>query len=393
MDGLELRTATEADAEQIIALSTQEFGADIGVIVRAELDDPERGPGIFTVVTDRDQVVSSLCLLDERVRVGGIELPVGQVEYVVTLAQYRRRGLVRAQFARVHELSAQRGDALTVVGGIPYFYRRLGYEYAIGLPPSYIPGWGAAAPMPEGWQVRTATEDDIDVLARLHERMQAVSDLVSVRRRQVWPLLLGSSEQQLWVGVHEGAVRASAQVWTHDGKHWMLKPAAEDLDGARALFSAALERLPRGAVSFSDRPGTPWSALLHDLGVPIERRYAVYVRVPDVVDLLNRLRPVLSRRLAASPYRDDSGVLEISFYAFGVALDYAGGAVTAMRRTDGAEDPDDGEVSVPPDLAATLILGRYGAGELARRHDDMSLGRRGSLMATLFPRLRSDVSF
>ena len=45
-----------------------------------------------------------------------------------------------------------------------------------------------------------------------------------------------------------------------------------------------------------------------------------------------------------------------------------------------------------PDLVATLVYGRYGAGGLAARHDDVRLGRAAELMEVLFPKLESDIS-
>jgi predicted N-acetyltransferase YhbS len=389
-DGLVLRDATDHDVPAIEALSVGAFGEREGV--RSVLDDPGRGVGVFSVVTDAGRVVSSLCLLDETLRLSGVEVPCGQIEFVATDPEYRRRGLVRAQFERMHRWSADRGELLTLVTGIPYFYRRLGYEYALGLPEPFVPGWGAEMAMPGGWAVRAAKPDDLAELQRLHSAMQAASELAWVRTPRVWRLLLsGQGEGDIWVGVRGGHVEASARLWTSEGLHWMLDLAAYGLDGGRALLAAALQRLPAGTVAIFDRPGTPPSALLTDLGVPFERRVGIYARVPDAVRLLDHLRPLLSRRLAASPFGDDRGSLTIACYASGFALDYEAGQVTAVRAEPGVEEPGPSEVGVPPDLLATLILGRYGARGLAHRHDDVQLGRHAALMEVLFPRLRTDL--
>lgn len=387
--GLVMRTATAADAAAIRALSFTAFGEIYGV--RSVLDD--HGPAVFTVVTDGERVVSTLCLLDATLRLAGVELPCGQVEYVATAPAYRRRGLVRAQFRRVHAESAARGDLLTLVTGIPYFYRLLGYEYALGLPDPFVPAWGAHVPMPDGWEVRTATPDDRADLERLNDAMQACSDLSWMRSPRIWRLLLaGEGEGRLWVGVHERQVKASARVWDgEDGLHWVLDLAAYGVAGGRALLAAALDRLPRAGLAIFDRPGTPASAVVTDVGVPFERRVGVYARVPDVVRLLDALRPVLSRRLAASAFRDDRGTLLVACYAFGFSVSYEDGEVTSVRAEPGVEEPGPAEVAVPPDLLATLVLGRHGARELARRHDDVQLGRRAALMEVLFPRLRTDL--
>jgi hypothetical protein len=294
----------------------------------------------------------------------------------------------------VHRWSAERGELLTMVSGIAYFYRRFGYEYATSLPRTMVPGWGSTPAMPEGMQVRAADRGDLDALIELEHDVHAVSDLVLTRSRRDWEGQLQlAPEQVVWVAVRGGEVRGSMRLWSSEGLYWLIEPAAADLDAARALLAAAVEKVPAGALAVSDRPGTPFAALLIDAAVPIERRTAHYMRVPDPVALLDRIRPLLSRRLAASPFATERGRLMVTLYGTGLAIAYEGGEVTAVEPAPGVEEPGQETVGLPPDVVATLVLGRYGARELARRHDDMWLGHNAALMEVLFPRLRTDLIF
>ena len=64
-----------------------------------------------------------------------------------------------------------------------------------------------------------------------------------------------------------------------------------------------------------------------------------------------------------------------------------------MARWEGAEEPEDeGAVGVPPDQIVTLVMGRFGALELERRHHDVVFGRQRALMATLFPAVVPDLA-
>ena len=129
-----------------------------------------------------------------------------------------------------------------------------------------------------------------------------------------------------------------------------------------------------------------------DLGEAVRHDHGIYVRVPDPVALLDRLRPVLSRRLGASRYAERDGELVISLYDHGLALDLAGGEVAAVRAVDGIEDPfATGTVGVAPDWFGALVFGRWGAVGLEQRADDVTLGRRRGLMEVLFPPLEADV--
>lgn len=393
--GLVLRSATADDVEDIAGLAAGVFGPEDEIGVRAQLADPRVGPPRFTVVTDADRVVSSLCLMSRRLRLSDVELAAGQVEYVLTDPSYRRRGLVRTQMDVVHRWSAERGDVAQVIEGIPYLYRRFGYEYALALPRWWVPAWDEAPTMPPGHEVRAAAEADVPALRRLLDGAHAASDVVVLRDDLDWLELLRDPRIQVVVAVAGGEVRGWAWLLPAHGRLILRDVLLATADAGRALVAHAAPLAGPHRLRLVDRPGTILSGLLADIGAPSpEAPYARYVRVADPIALLERLRPVLSARLAASPFAHDRGELVLTLYTATVALDYDRGEVTAIRPVPVVEDPGedrDDEIGVPPDLAATLLFGRYGARGLADRHDDVRLGTRSALADVLFPRLQADI--
>ena len=89
----------------------------------------------FTLVehTPTGRIVSSRCLLSQTWSYGGVPFSFGQPEFVATAKDYRRRGLVRKQFDWIHELSAQRGELMQGITGIPWYYSQFGYDMAMRL--------------------------------------------------------------------------------------------------------------------------------------------------------------------------------------------------------------------------------------------------------------------
>jgi predicted N-acetyltransferase YhbS len=393
--GLVLRAATDDDRDAIIGLNHEMFGERHDAAVRGLLDDPRVGPRRFTVVTDGDRVVSSLCLMAQMLHVGGVEVPMGQVEFVSSRPEYQRRGLVRAQFDVVHRWSEERGDLLQMVLGIPAYYRRFGYEYAIDAPRTFVLGWASTPTLPDGWLSRPAALEDLADLRRLHESAQAVADVTRARTDWDWRALITTTPrwvEDVFVVTFEDRVRSWGRLNVEDGRGWLIDAAVESREAARALLAAACERIAPPAVAFADRPDTAISAVLADLAVPLDTfSPAAYVRVADPLALLERLRPVLAARLKASVFAGERGEMVLTSYIRGILLRYADGEVTDLRPVPGADEPGHDQAGVPADLMATLILGRYGAIELERRHADVSLGQHRSLMKVLFPRLQADV--
>jgi len=144
-NGLILRHATSTDVEDLVAFNAKihsEAGPDkpdekIGAWVHDLMTKPHPTTDIndFTIVEDTvsGKIVSSMNLIPQTWRYEGIEFEVGRPELVGTDPEYRKRGLVRAQFEVIHQWSAERGHKVQAITGIPYYYRQFGYEMGLAL--------------------------------------------------------------------------------------------------------------------------------------------------------------------------------------------------------------------------------------------------------------------
>ncbi len=139
--------------------------------------------------------------------------------------------------------------------------------------------------------------------------------------------------------------------------------------------------------------GSPGGGALEACLVPAPRQAAsYYARVPDVAALLDRLRPVLSARLAASPLAQDTGEILISFFRHHVRMPYANGVVGTAQSGGPMQAPASaGGAGVAPDQAASLLFGPDGIAGLAERHPDVYCGPNEALMRILFPPVRADL--
>ena len=139
-DGLIIRHGTSTDGEALAKFNREIHGEDEwdgkGVaewtLDLASGEAPTFAPGDFTIVEDPQTgaIVSSCCTISQTWTYAGIPFKVGRPELVGTLPDYRRRGLVRKQFEILHDWSAQRGELVQIITGIPYYYRQFGYTMA-----------------------------------------------------------------------------------------------------------------------------------------------------------------------------------------------------------------------------------------------------------------------
>jgi predicted N-acetyltransferase YhbS len=394
--GLELRAATAADHDAICELTTEAFGERETQAVRHLLAG-EGFEGRWTVVVDTEgRVVSCSTLLQHQLRYGTVDLPMGQIEFVATSASVRRQGLIRAQFEVLHQWAAEAGLPLMMITGIPYIYRRLGYGYAVDFAEAFRLTTPPEAP--EGWTVTTATEADLPEMIALHQQAQDRADLAVHVPEPAWRWHFAGASQwgeEILVARREGDAEGFAWLQLRDeGERGDIDGCTTSVDAAQALLAEAAARAGDRLLLVLDRPRDPWSVVVHRHGYsdPADFR-GIYARILDPVGLLDRLRPVLSERLAASPLAGESGELAISLYDTGLVVRYDRGEVIEVKADPEPElDPlDDGKAGVPPDLLPALVLGRYGAIELERCYDDVGYADDRQLVDALFPRMVTDL--
>ena len=208
---MEVRGAAEDELEQIVSLQVERNGPECDAMVRALWVDPACGNRRFTVAVEDARVVSSLCLIAGTLEVAGVVVPYGQPEFVATAPSHEHRGLVRRQLDLVHRWSLEDGHLTQLIAGIPYFYRRFGYEYAIGMPPLRLVLPTVDLTMPDGWSVRPAQADDIPIIMELEQDVQRLSELRARRRESWWRWWIEGGEQPVpHVAERGGVIEASA---------------------------------------------------------------------------------------------------------------------------------------------------------------------------------------
>jgi len=111
------------------------------------LEHPRKSEILWLYIKDdkENKLVSSICLAPLEWQIEDTTLPVCEMEFVGTLEQYRGKGFIKILNELYENIIDQNGYILSVIKGIPYYYRTLGYEYVsslderITIPASKIP--------------------------------------------------------------------------------------------------------------------------------------------------------------------------------------------------------------------------------------------------------------
>ena len=390
MSEIVIRAATDADIDGIVALVGDRIGEEDAPEARLVLDDAGFDRGRWSVAVDGDRVVSTMATFPMTMRFGIAEVPASQIEFVATDAAYEGRGLVRRQFAYHDDDLNRRGEQFQLIVGITYFYRRLGYEYALR-----VSDWRTVAPdrlppSPEGWVVRDAAADDIDLLTELQTPVRNAAGISIHFAVPLARYVVRSPVYQTVIASRGGAPEATGRLYVYGDEAYVMDLAATDRAGVSAVLAEMGRRLPGRPLSILERPGIV-SHVAH-LGDSEPSGDAYYARIADPVKFLNAVRPELSRRLAASDLADTAGTGLLSLYSSSVHFSYADGELSDFARGGVEQAPiSKGGSGVAPDQFVSLLVGHRGFSGLDALHVDVNVGRQRALMDVLFPPQTSDV--
>jgi len=391
-------------------------------------DHPTCDASDFTVVEDSrtGSIVSSTCLIGQRFSYEGIDFDAGLPELVGTHPDYRRRGLVREQFEVLHRWSKKRAHLMQAIAGIPYYYRRFGYEMAVymgegrrvyiqdlpGKPSSSDKGGGS----PRSYRLRSAAASDARFLSDLHRRGRGRYLLTSARDEGLWRYEVAGrnpeSDESLEVRILEDEAGKPAGYVCHmrDFRGGTLQVERYELANGVSWLEATpfvlseLAQIAHKRASDEEKPASLTFVLgerhpLHEVipEPPLYRldrhdHYSFYVRVPDLSGFLRHVAPVLERRLAASVAAGHTGELKVSFYGHGLRIELERG------RLSGVEDwsptvEETGDAAFPDLTFLQLLFGHRSLEELDHAFADCWPGGGDArvLLEALFPRRPSDL--
>lgn len=396
-NGLVLRQAVPEDTEQLVAFhsdvhrepGTQDGDKRIAASTWDLLEGrhPTFRAGDFTIVEDTRTraIVSSTSLISQTWSYGGVQFGVGRPELVGTLPDYRRRGLISAQMQVIHDWSAERGQKLQAITGIPWYYRQFGYEPALALGGGRV-GYRSQIPKlkdgeTEPFRVRMAKGTDLPFIAETYERGSRRSLVACVRNEASWQFELGGRREKS-IDRRELCIPET--------------PAGEPVG-----FLAHPRSLSRGraaATAYELKPGVSWLAVTPTvmrylwatgeqacarrdakqtldafaflLGIehPVYRAmdgrlpqtvppYAWHLRVPDLPGFIQHVAPVLECRLENSVLVGHCGEIKLNFYRHGLRLLFEGGRLASV----GSWQPETAEAGHAgfPDLTFLQLLFGY----------------------------------
>ena len=424
-DGLILRRSTPGDADALaefnraIHSDNEQDGQCLDSWTRDLLSGihPTFRPDDFTVVEESatGRIVSTMNLISQTWSYEGIKFGVGRPELVATLPEFRNRGLVRLQFEEIHKWSAERGEIVQAITGIPFYYRQFGYEMALDLDGRRF-GYEAQLPkLKEGetepYTIRPADESELPFIEEIYQQTKDRSMIACERTSELFGYELTAQGNHCWRScIIKDAAGESIGFFRHPAynRHrsmfadrYELKPGVSWLD----VTPSVVRYLWAKGQEFAERDGDDFNAFGFLLGAShpaydalgdrlstIRDPYAWYLRVPDLPGFLKHIQPVLEKRLAASIAANHSREIRISLYRIGLRMRIEHGKITGIDSWK-PTPKEEGDAAFPGLTFLQLLFGYRSFEELIYAFADCwcNTDEVRTLLDILFPKKLSNV--
>lgn len=401
-EGLTLRTLSNlTELDRVAAINEAIHEPGVGEMTRKifEKHPDTTGRDLVFIENEQGEAVASLCLIPWTLRFGPVELPVAELGIVGTLEHYRGKGLNRVMMAYFWQRYQERGALLSIIQGIPFFYRQYGYEYAM-LP--LEGGWRIqmdqipAAGGPE-YSFRPAVPADIPQLGRLYDQQNRLLDLSSHRSPEVWSFLLERTrvdeamQHDTWI--MEDASGAAVGYCRIPDYHFNQNLLTIDelslvdfysgLSVLNFIKKLANERGKDG-LRLHLPHAHPLVQLARSFGAVDLGHYSWQIRIPDRVEFLRRITPVFEQRLSGSMFAGLSGKFGLNLYQEVIGLTFSSGRLTVVAP---CKEDEQTILNLPPNQFVPLVLGGHNIEEIHTCFPDAyARGPWQLLVDTLFPK-------
>jgi len=415
-DGLEFGFAeTQAEIDEVVQFQKEIFGESYGNFLTrliGHLPGFKNEMNPFIRDSDSGKIVSSVVAFPSDWSYDGVIIRNLELVFVGTAEAYRNRGLFNVLYIYLDRLMKEGEFDISSVQGIPYFYRKYGYDLIIpesylnliALPIGNIPALKSES-KPEFMDivVRPFEEDDIGSLVTLFQETNQKLLVSSVRSKELWEVQERLRKELLWNfetfvlernGIIDGYFRLLEQKSTDSTNVLIVNESSiRSYDATmRTLYylKTIAEEKEVGILKLSGHLSSTLGIFALDYGGTRNLVWKHQIRVLDLTRFLNKIRPVLEKRLKGTVFENLTKEIFINTYRSCHRLNFVEGVLDTIENI-GAQPPNTySELRFPPDSFIRLLFGDYPLSELKKLNLDLTISRGyGILFETLFPEKES----
>ena len=320
---------------------------------------PKKEDNIYFCAYDNEaeKYVGILCLLDTPVKYGDVILKTAEYGIAGTLAEYRGQKINNKLTEMFFEKCKELNYNLAVIEGIPYFYRRYGFNYAVEMTNEKIDLFDLDLNNNNNLKLRKAESKDIDFLIKSYKNTVDSYDLCKIKDRKIIKAQLNnylSDPVKKDYYIIENLENKIGYLTMDIGDEIHISDISNNLtfDQYESLIKYFKDEGHK-KITTDLKENNKFVKYLKSIGSTGGRWYSYQLKIIDEFKLLNKIKPILEKRIKNTIYSNEELTLNYDNYKEMIQIKINNGKINLQKLN---RDELDSDLAFTPQGAVKLFF-------------------------------------
>jgi len=390
---------TEIDYQDIMGICDKVFDHGDHVFINELIrKSPFGEENVAFLAYDGDRLVGYVHLIDTPMDYFGLELKSCELGIVATDPDYQKRGISSQLTEQFMNEVKEKGYTSIFIQGIPHFYRKFGFHYAVPMHSAKFTFHKGKVPKQTDRQIHEAKAEDTDfIYEKGLELRKQKSGIYRYRTKQLIKHSIVDYEtpelKKLYYIVSENGEKKGYFCLKNDARQLDLEEISEMTpDLYDSVFSFLKEKAgDKNEIRLTVPKVSSFIEYLEDVceqkKVKFEKdigEYAWQALIPDYFSFFQAIKPVLEHNIAHSAFKDSEIHFDFNTYQERIEFDIDDSKINLKRKPWTLT----WDMNLPPQAAVKIIFDNFTQEELLPVLPDLIIKRKElkQLLKVLFPK-------
>ena len=418
-DGFEFGLVeTDEEVEELLKFHSIVHPDDDVEELRRQIDHLpgfEREMNYYIRDLDKGHIVTALNSIPSIWNYEDIPLRNLELGWVGTLNEYRRRGLNKALYTHFDNLLLSGNYDISTIQGIPYYYRQFGYDFVIPMDYAVWTRTNQLQPFDEKkppeymkLNIRLAEKKDIPSMMELFDELNQGLLVYVPRSQELWEVqetLKRQSENEFQtyvlldsskiIGYFRLVRNIKKDSSPNQSTMKVIESSIPSYNGVLCALQFLYAEALKDDISLIGSQGPSFNTLsrvMENISETGKVWWKYQVRIPNMVGFLEKIAPVLERRLNGTMFEGLTYDVIMNTFQNCYSMKFSTGTIVDISDLGPQQVNENQAFRAPPKDLVRLILGAYNIKEIEQNNIDFIVrGEVRLIVETLFPKKESSV--
>jgi len=335
-------------------------------ISRLYIEHPKKDEVYWIYIEENNshKIVSSITLMPLEWNFNAILIPLCEMGLVGTLPEYRNTGLIGIMNKLYEQIMKQEGYLLSVLRGIPCYYRRFGYEFAFNLDERILLNNNKIPSRKiEKISFQKATKQDLTFIKSVYTKEKEKFFISNRFNSDCFMYkFMNDDFDNNFLSTFLIKINGKPNSFFSLGMSYdnvafsLIVPEVNEEIMISILQFVKNLNAEKKQIIFHVNSDTNFGHYICSIGGQKDLGYGWQIRIPNIRAFLRAIIPILVQRIEESSHKGLSQDIVISDYRESFTLQFKNGKVTNVEVMQGYPTAGSCDVQIPNSLLIKLLL-------------------------------------